>query len=471
MRRTLVFLLSFVLLAACYCSKEAEKVDCAPSVWPDYTEVTVPRTIAPLNFEVNGADRVEVSATCGSAAVRTKGRFASFGTKRWKSLLSAGDTVEVVVRAKENGLWKEYGSFNIYVSSDGIDHSVIYRRIDPGYEFYAKMGIWQREIGSFKEKAVFENVKPSPGCVNCHSVAQCNPSSAQLHFRGKNGGTLIKRNGVEKVYNMSNPLTLGTVYPYWHPSGRYVAYSVNDIKQSFHNEPSRVLEVYDLKSDVVAFDTEKEELIVWPLLQDSTKLETFPAFSPDGRTLYFCSADLNEDFMQVRYSLCSVSFNPEDGTIGDDVTTVWHRDDKSVSFPRPSYDGKSIMFTVSDFGNFSIWHEEADLWILDLESGESRPIDEINSEDTESYHSWSSSSSWVVFSSRRGDGRYTRLYLSHRNIDGTFTKPFLLPQKTPDYNKLMLQSYNIPEFCDGPLSIDSRKVYDSVRTTIKAVKK
>ena len=49
---------------------------------------------------------------------------------------------------------------------------------------------------------------------------------------------------------------------------------------------------------------------------------------------------------------------------------------KSVSFPRPSYDGRFLCYTLSDYGQFSIWHHEADLWLLDLTTGESRIIND-----------------------------------------------------------------------------------------------
>ena len=128
---------------------------------------------------------------------------------------------------------------------------------------------------------------------------------------------------------------------------------------------------------------------------------------------------------------------------------------KSVSFPKPSFDGKYLMYTLSDYGNFSIWHHESDLWLMDLATGTTRPLDELNSQDTDSYHNWSGNSRWVVFSSRRDDGLYTRLYIAHSNGDGTFDKPFMLPQEDPAkyYSELML-SYNVPEFVTGPVPFD-----------------
>ena len=108
-----------------------------------------------------------------------------------------------------------------------------------------------------------------------------------------------------------------------------------------------------------------------------------------------------------------------------------------------------MLLTVARFGTFPIWHQEADLWLLDMESGEARPALELNSEEADSYHSWSSGGNWVVFSSRRLDGRYTRLFLSHFDGEGHFSKPFLLPQENPEDNQLRLKSYNIPEFITG----------------------
>lgn len=132
---------------------------------------------------------------------------------------------------------------------------------------------------------------------------------------------------------------------------------------------------------------------------------------------------------------------------------------KSISFPRPSYDGKYIMFTLSDYGNFSIWHKEADLWLLNLQDGSLRTIHEVNSDNTESFHNWSSNSHWFVFSSRREDGLYTRLYLASINKEGKVSKPFLLPQKNPmNYYDKLLYSYNVPEFTNSPVKIEPRKL-------------
>ena len=130
---------------------------------------------------------------------------------------------------------------------------------------------------------------------------------------------------------------------------------------------------------------------------------------------------------------------------------------KSANHPRPSYDGRFLLFTMSDYGCFPIWHREADQWLLDLRTGKARPLDEINSRGTDSYHNWSSNSHWIVFTSRRGNGYYTTLYMAHVNADGTMGKPFLLPQRNPwkNYDET-LNSINTPDFTHRPVKLNAR---------------
>lgn len=75
-----------------------------------------------------------------------------------------------------------------------------------------------------------------------------------------------------------------------------------------------------------------------PLLSSEGAFETFPTFSPDGNTLYFCSAKVRtmpKEYDQVRYDLCSVSFDPATRRFGTVVDTLYKASeiDKSVSFP------------------------------------------------------------------------------------------------------------------------------------------
>lgn len=251
------------------------------------------------------------------------------------------------------------------------------------------------------------------------------------------------------------------VYPYWHPTGNYIVYSVNKTMQNFHNTPKHILDVYDNASDIVLYDVVRDSIIYCPILSDTTKFETFPAFSPDGKNLYFCSAEAKDPTKQleeIKYGLYSISFDPENGTLGTEIKELYAPKESSILFPRPSYNGKYIVITKSAYGTFPIWHKDADLYLYNINSQEVLQIENINSEDTESYHSWSSNSKWMVFSSRRIDGLHTRPFITHIDENGLFSKPFLVPQKSPRYYERMLQSYNIPEFVSSEVDFDTEKL-------------
>jgi Tol biopolymer transport system component len=92
-------------------------------------------------------------------------------------------------------------------------------------------------------------------------------------------------------------------------------------------------------------------------------------------------------------------------------------------------------------------------------------VDELNSRKSESYHSWSSNGKWVVISSRREDGVHTRPYLAYLKSDGTFTKPFAVPQKDPEYTRKFMYSFNIPEFTVEPVRVSARVLASFIKST------
>ena len=149
---------------------------------------------------------------------------------------------------------------------------------------------------------------------------------------------------------------------------------------------------------------------------------------------------------------------------------------KSLTWPKASYDGRYMMFTLIDYGYFSIWHEESDIWLMDLTTGEAKPLEAINSEDAESYHNWSENSRWIVFTSRRQNGLYSQLFISSIDENGNATKPFLLPQENPlEYYDETLYSFNVPNFTktkvafDKDIATDEMLSNERIATNIQAL--
>ena len=483
MKLVLYIIITLLLFAACNETVNDAKQEAAcPRIYPDYIGVTIPVNIAPLNFNMADETVLRVDAVIrdhhGNSLHSQGEESTDFDLDDWHALLSQnpGDSLIVTVSAKYDDGWHTYRAFSLYVSPDSIDYGLCYRLIEPGYEVWSKMGIYERDLSSFEERALIENTQ-FEGCVNCHSFNRGNPADMSLHIRGPHGATLLRQNdGPLTAYNTKTDQTLGLcVYPYWHPSGRYIAYSTNATSQLFHNAHRNRIEVFDTASDLQVYDVEKNELLLSPLLKQDSIYETFPVFSPDGRSLYFCAARaLPEGSLQldsIHYNFCRIDFDPATGTFGDHIDTIIDAEaqHQSLSFPRPSYDGRFLCYTLSDFGQFSIWHHEADLWLLDLATGESRPMDGANSDDTESFHNWSTNSRWLVVSSRRDDGLFTRPYFCHVDAKGVVTKAFMLPQRNPRrFYRDRFLSFNVPDFVIRPMRFDSyhasRIINDAQRT-------
>lgn len=460
--------------------KAARYVDSLPKITPDYIGVCVPRNIAPLNFEIVGANTVQAVLKAGNEEVVVSGeRYVDIDADDWRNLLEValrrGGKISIAVSAwtesAPDGV--EYRPFDITVSADEVDRWVAYRLIAPGYESWNHMGIYERDLTNFDERAIVTNAQNSNGCLNCHSFRQYDAEKGLVfHARGKGGGTVVYQDGViDKIaLETMGPLKSGT-YPMWHPDGRFVVFSSNKTRQSFYASSQDKIEVYDQGSDLIIYDAKAKTVLCDERFADSLNWETFPAFSPDGKWLYFCTAKavrMPSQYSQLHYSIVRVPFDPATGQLGQKIDTVYSasRNGGSASFPRISPDGRWLMFTLAECGTFPIHHKEADLRLIDLSLTDApvvHKIDEINSPDVDSYHSWSSNGRWVVLSSKRVDGRYTRLFLSH--WDGRrFSKPMLLPQRDPEHNVQRLYSYNIPEFIKAPVVFDRDEIAKLFKT-------
>lgn len=473
----LIFQLVIILLGCQSTPKDVTSVNELPDIYPDYVDVTIPVGIAPLNFSMTDDDvetiDVEVKGSKGGS-LHANGDYADFDIDEWHQLLQTnkGEKLTLTVCAEKDGRWTRYRSFDILVSHEALDEwGITYRRIPPSFEIYSKMGLYQRDLSTFDETALLETTQVPDQCINCHTANRTNPDQYVFHVRGAHGATVVHRNGKDEILIAKNDSLGGTmVYPYWHPDGRYCAFSTNKTSQMFHASGKKRIEVYDSSSDVFVYDTQTHTILKDTLTMKKLWAENTPAFSPDGRWLYYITARRQvypTDYDKERYSLCRVSFDAQTGKLGEKVDTLIRAEKtgKSVTWPRPSYDGRYIMYTQIDYGYFSVWHPEADLWLLDLQTGESYPIEEVNSPRTESLHNWAVNSRWFLFTSRRGNGLYTRIYFSSIDDNGKATKPFLLPQRNPkQYERRLLDSFNTPDFSARRIETDARTIGQQIES-------
>lgn len=460
MKRIIPIIAAFCTVFAVSCRKEAVQSQSLPVILPDYTYVTIPSNIAPLNFNVPGARKVVAEFSSGESSFKVKSGSADvkIPCAAWRRMLKDASEVEVKVTALTADGWTEYKSFIMTVKTP-VDDYVAYRLIEPGYEVWNEMGIYQRNLTNFSQRAIVTNKATSTSCMNCHSFCNKEPEKMVFHLRANCGGTYVVRDGGAEKLNTKTPETISAlVYPQWHPSGKFIAFSTNTTAQHFHTLNPNRIEVYDSASDVVVYDVENHTIFSCPQLKDDAWFETFPTFSPDGRKLYFCTAArklMPYQYSDVHYNLCAIDFDPDTKTFGEKVDTLVDAASAgmSVAMPRVSPDGKLVMFTLTEYGNFTIWHKDADLCVYNVERDAVGVLDGLNSPDVDSYHSWSTDGRWVVFASKRVDKLYTRLFIAYVGPEGTVGKPFMLPQKRWSDNQGLLVAYNIPEFVTGRVSV------------------
>ena len=470
----------------------SKEVKSLPAIFPDYCNVTVPYNIAPLNFMLP-ADQYEacvarITTPDGQQQTYGQGVKVQIPESEWHDMLNAskGKSIKVEVWGQKNGEWLSFNPFEIRVAEDPIDEYLSYRLIEPSYVAWTFMEIAQRNLTSFEETQIFNNEitsidREKGQCINCHSYQNYKTDNMLFHVRLSNAGTVIVNDGKVSRVNLKRDYTISSgVYPSWHPTAKLVAFSTNLTRQAFHTLNPNKIEVYDLASDLILYDVETDSVSV--VSNDSTLLEVYPTWSPDGKYLYYCKSvplpeemsdkDIRTTYPKVQYNLYRRSFDVATHDFGEEELVFDAASlDKSATLPRVSPDGRYLLFALGQYGCFHIRHNDGEIACMLLDEGEgehqSSPsfldLTNLNCEGRpDSYPSWSSNGHWIMVASRRDDGNFCRVYFSYFN-NGKVEKAFMLPQEDPEHNTFLLKSYNRPEFMVEPVKIsvnEFSKVFD-----------
>ncbi|MBN1360390.1 MAG: PD40 domain-containing protein [Sedimentisphaerales bacterium] len=452
-----------------------------PDISPDYAAVTIPPNIAPLNFRIleeGDAYFIKVHSERG----RPIDLFSRTGEvhiplKPWRALLAEnrGNSIllDVCVR-NADGTWRRFGRITNTIAAETIDDVLVYRFMKPIYTWWKDMEIRQRDLTGYDVSVVLHGRSFGHGCLNCHSFVGNSPDVMTIGLRSATYGsyTLLARDGaVGKV---------GAKWGYtaWHPSGTLAVYSINKVRQFFQTAGTEVRDVLDLDSALVCYHVASQKAMCPEPLSEPNRLETYPAWSPDGRHLYYCSAPIlwqdrdtvpPKDYDQVRYDLRRIPYEVETDHWGVPETVLSAEETGlSILLPRVSPDGRFLLFCMCRYGCFPIYQPSSDLYLMDLATGEYRKL-EVNSDHSESWHSWSSNSRWIAFSSRRPGGPFTRTYLSYVDERGRAHKPFILPQRDPAYYDSLLEAFSVPELITGPVEAGKTALAQAARSAPSGV--
>jgi len=462
------------------------------ATYPDYSGIVIPPNVAPLNLKVQESGRkfcLRLACQAGRPVeVFSANPNIAIPLAPWRRLLeaNAGGELRMDIYVKGQGGWTHFDTVRNRIAADPIDPYVVYRYLPPVYDKWGRISLRQRDLRSFEERVLLDNQSsrdPQGGsiggaCFNCHTFLNHRTGQMLLQFRPGSGSShgpamILVRNGrAEKVDTRVAGKGGAAAYIAWHPSGKLLAFSRNSLAQIFHTAGVEVREVVDRDSDLGLYAVDTGQVYTVPEISRPDRLETFPTWSPDGRYLYFCSAPALADkrtlllqFDKIQYDLVRIAYDAASGRWGQVETVVAAaRLGKSISLPQISPDGRFLMFCGHNYGSFPIFQPSSDLYMLDLSlvgtPGEAAPrrLDEINSPRSDSYHTWSSNSRWVLFSSKREDGLFARLYIAHLGDGGHFGKPFVLPQQDPEFYGRCLMTYNRPELLAEPVTVSAAEL-------------
>jgi hypothetical protein len=466
----------------------AVTVDRPARIRPDYTDTVLPPNIAPPNFvveEPGTAYGVRIRAPEGEA-IHVAGRSPriTIPPAPWRRLLRANRGgklhFDVYVRP-DGGPWTRFAPIRNAIAEADVDRYLFYRLMKPIYILRVNLAIHQRDLETYEESVVLSNRTFRGGCINCHCFAPGHPDQLIVHSRGGGRGsewsgmTVVRQGRIIKVDTRAlvrdpeskrgRVTQSQAAYTAWHPNGRLAAFSANKIAQFFHSAGEN-RDVFDSESDLALYHADSNTVTTTLAISQPDRLETFPTWSPDGRHLYFSSADPMpmERYEEVRYDLMRIGYDPDSGRWGE-VEPVLRAEETGLSItePRVSPDGRWVLFCMSAYGAFPAYQPSSDLYLLDLETRQHHRL-AANSPRTESWHCWSRNGRWIAFASKRRDGVFARIYFSYVDEEGRAHKLLLLPQKDPALYDRLIKTYNVPELADAPAPAQGRALARVIRS-------
>jgi Flp pilus assembly protein TadD len=365
------------------------------------------------------------------------------------------------------------GSVHVRTSRDPVGDALFYREVPlPFLEAVQDPSRIRWRFGTIdSESAPPIVLQDLPVCGNCHSFADSGSVLGLDVDYGNDKGAYailpVSKHMVmddAKIITWSDykredgELTFGLLSRV-SPTGRYVISTVKD-RSVFVALPDITISqlFFPIKGILVVYDRATKTFSALPGADDPRYVQTNAAWSPDGKEIVFARAkayhaehleqnnsalvdkrdvpEFTVDGKPFRYDLYRIPFNdgkggapePLEGAAGDGMSNY---------FPKYSPDGRWIVFCKAK--SYMLLQLDSELYIVPAGGGEARRL-RYNTARMNSWHSWSSNSRWLVFSSKVNTP-YTQLFLTHIDENGDDSPPVLLEHFTsPD------RAANIPEF-------------------------
>ena len=270
--------------------EDATSVPRPPRISPDYSGIVLPPNIAPLDFFIQEEGRRFLIRLYGQAGdtveIASRSPAVVIPIAAWRRLLeeNRGQEMRIDIFASAGGQWRRYQSIVNRIAEYPIDPYLVYRLIPPVHKHWRDVAVHQRDLTTFDDSVVLDGEALGEACVNCHSFPANDPRRMLIGVRSSRLGrvTLLADEG--HVQKLDKPFG----YTAWHPDGRIAVYSTNKVHQFFHAAGPEVRNVVDLESSLAYYRDDTRESKSVPGASDARHLATYPAWSPDGRQLYYC---------------------------------------------------------------------------------------------------------------------------------------------------------------------------------------
>jgi Flp pilus assembly protein TadD len=334
-----------------------------------------------------------------------------------------------------------------------------------------------RYLNEPASKTVMENL---PTCANCHSVSHDGKTLGIDVDGPQNDKGLYALIPVKKVSSISNDYVLrwsaytetGSPKRFGFmsqvsPDGQYVVTSIEVPGTKGQRVTDRIYQglydfwgfgqvFYPTRGILAWYSKASGKLQPLPGADDPDYVQTCAFWSPDQSFIVFARAKARNPYSpgqpashfandpnetQIQYDLYRIPFHNGKGGKAERIVGA-SENGMSNNFPKVSPDGKWIVWVQNKNG--LLMRPDSKLYIVPSTGGEPRPL-RSNLKTMNSWHSFSPSGRWLVFSSKTPTP-YTRLYLTHIDADGNSSPAIPIDDPTAAN-----RAVNIPEFLNiGP---------------------